>query len=55
VSIMDSIGSFALFGGVVFLGAFVSGLCALRKDIQTEGEHRGISELAIMTLYRHSE
>jgi hypothetical protein len=34
--------------------AIAANLWALRKDIQTEDEHRRISELA-MILYRHSE
>jgi hypothetical protein len=73
---MSAIGSAALLGGAVFLGAFVSGLAgfalrylrhtrlpmeaittnlwALRRDIQTEDEHRRTSKLA-MIRYRHSE
>jgi hypothetical protein len=36
------------------MGAITTNLSALRKDFQTEDEHRRISELAI-TVYRHSE
>lgn len=37
------------------VGVQATNLWELRKDIQTEDEHRRISEQLAITLYRHSE